>query len=829
MVKPKVLIVEDLGIDLSSLTPNLTSLGYEVMARTTSGEEALAIARCEAPTLALVGVRLGGKLTTIETAMELETAADSAIVVLSNSFDKDILRTAAQKSWGFLSAPFHQQDITVQLEQTLHASKLDKKGAEGGTDEYFRTLVEQIRDHAIFRTDITGRPTTWNEGVRNVLGFEEREFINHDITQWIFTPEDLAAGVPEHELLEAAGKGRSSDDRWMRRKDGNRIWTAGMTYGLYRADGTLTGFSKVMRDLTAWKRSQERDQFLLHLETALRPLADAYEITQTAARLLGEHLNVNRCAYADVEDDEDTFNFTGDYNRGVHSIVGRYTFTRFSSDCLRLMRCNQPFIVEDSESDPRCHAVIDSFRQTGIRAVICVPLHKAGRFAAAMAVHTTEPRLWLQNEVELLEIVAGRCWESLERARVLRNIQQLNNQLERRVEDRTREIVAFQEKLRAMATQLNLAEQRERKRLAAELHDHLQQTLALGKLKVGQGKLRVPHLHDIDDLFNEIDEVFSSALSYTRSLVADLFPPSLQGHGLEPSLKWLAGYMKQHDLDVTVIGAEEPPVLLPEDQVLLVFQSVRELLINVAKHARTGSASVSLDQRDDQLRIEVRDEGVGFDSKAGASTNDASDLSPSFGLFSIRERMRALGGTLNIVSAPGDGTSAVLQLPLGQRLSSIHPAGAGHYDTEEGPTPVPLPSPSSSSTSPHQGYQKASLRVLLADDHAMVREGLRAVLNSYTDIELVGEAQDGQEAVKLAGRYRPDVVVMDINMPTKNGIQATAEIMAQYPETAIIGLSVNTANENQMAMIQAGARTLLNKESAVDQLYAAVKREKQLD
>ena len=83
--------------------------------------------------------------------------------------------------------------------------------------------------------------------------------------------------------------------------------------------------------------------------------------------------------------------------------------------------------------------------------------------------------------------------------------------------------------------------------------------------------------------------------------------------------------------------------------------------------------------------------------------------------------------------------------------------------------------------------------------------------------------------MKLAGRYRLDVVVMDINMPTKNGIQATAEIMAQYPETAIIGLSVNTANENQMAMIQAGARTLLNKESAVDQLYAAVKREKQLD
>ena len=74
-------------------------------------------------------------------------------------------------------------------------------------------------------------------------------------------------------------------------------------------------------------------------------------------------------------------------------------------------------------------------------------------------------------------------------------------------------------------------------------------------------------------------------------------------------------------------------------------------------------------------------------------------------------------------------------------------------------------------------------------------------------------------------RHRPHVVVMDINMPIKNGIQATAEIMARYPEMAIIGLSVNTASESQTAMLQAGARALLNKESAVDQLYAAVKRE----
>jgi PAS domain S-box-containing protein len=672
MSKLKVLIVEAQGIDLSILTENLISLGYEVLASTTSGEEALDMARRERPNVAFVGTRLGGKMTRIETAMELSAVAGLAIVVLAKSFDKDLLGVAIKKSWGYLCAPFEQRDIVVQLEQTFHYCRRDKGRVEGEGEEYFRTLVEQIRDHAIFRTDTGGRPTTWNEGVRNVLGFEEREFINHDITTCIFTREDIEAGVPEHELREAAEKGRSSDDRWMRRKDGSRIWAAGMTYGLYRADGTLTGFSKVMRDLTEWKQIQERDRFLWTLENAIRPVVDAHEITQTAARLLGEHLGVNRCVYIDVGDD-------GNYTKTGNSVIAQYNFGGFNSECLRLMQSNQPFIVADTESDPHCFAVIDSFRQAAIRAVICVPLHKDGRLAAAMVVHTTQPRVWRQNEVELLETVAARCWESLERARVLRDIQELNNQLEQRVEDRTREVVAFQEKLRAMATQLNLAEQRERKRLAAELHDHLQQTLALGKMKVGQGKLRALDLNNMGDLLNEIDEVFSSALSYTRSLVADLFPPSLQSHGLRSGLKWLAGYMKQHQLDVKVMGAEGPHTLLPEDQVVLVLQSVRELLINVAKHARTGEASVSLKQQDAQLRIEVRDEGVGFDGKSDEHSTDASGLSTSFGLFSIRERMRALGGTLEILSTPGAGTTAVLLLPVGWH-SSIHPAEAISYD-----------------------------------------------------------------------------------------------------------------------------------------------------
>lgn len=112
--------------------------------------------------------------------------------------------------------------------------------------------------------------------------------------------------------------------------------------------------------------------------------------------------------------------------------------------------------------------------------------------------------------------------------------------------------------------------------------------------------------------------------------------------------------------------------------------------------------------------------------------------------------------------------------------------------------------------------------LLLVDDHAMMRKGLRSVLDAYPDIQVVGEARDGIEAVKLVGQLHPRVVLMDINMPRMNGIEATVKIKQQYPETIIIGLSVNATDKNQEAMRRAGASRLLSKEVAVDQLYTVV-------
>ncbi|HJT22381.1 MAG TPA: response regulator [Nitrospira sp.] len=387
-------------------------------------------------------------------------------------------------------------------------------------------------------------------------------------------------------------------------------------------------------------------------------------------------------------------------------------------------------------------------------------------------------------------------------------------ELERQVAIRTAELSESQDRLRALATELNLTEQRERKRLATELHDHLQQTLALGKMHLSHGKRFALGVPGCETTMQKVDDILAEALAYTRTLVAELSPPVLRDHGLALGLKWLGQYMHKHNMTVSVTVPDHPVVHLPEDQEALLYQSVRELLMNSLKHAGTGCASVSLQQHDGKLEINVSDEGRGFDlaaaAAAAAGTNLNGAMSSKFGLFAIRERMRALGGSFNIQSEPDQGTRATLMLPLGKVVGSQQMIGEAAEELRV------------NQTEKGERRKERFVRVLLVDDHAMVRQGLTSILNGYADLEVVGEADNGIEALSAVEAHRPAVIVMDINMPKMDGIEATRRIKARYPDIAIIGLSVNVGRESRQAMLQAGAAMLLTKEEAVEHLYRAI-------
>lgn len=118
----------------------------------------------------------------------------------------------------------------------------------------------------------------------------------------------------------------------------------------------------------------------------------------------------------------------------------------------------------------------------------------------------------------------------------------------------------------------------------------------------------------------------------------------------------------------------------------------------------------------------------------------------------------------------------------------------------------------------------AAIRVLLVDDESLVRRILKQILASYADMELVGEATNGEEAIAAVDRFRPDIVVMDIRMPALDGITAAREIRLKYPHVKIIGLSEYAYGYNADAMERAGASGVYQKSNAFEELYPAIKK-----
>jgi PAS domain S-box-containing protein len=142
------------------------------------------------------------------------------------------------------------------------------------SEERYRALIAQVRNYAIFAVDLHGQATTWNEGVERVLGWSREEFIGLPIEN-LFAPEDIARGLHRRELQRAAEEGSATGDQWLRRKDGSPFFATGMTSRVVDAQGHVVGFSKVLRDRTAWKLAQDERDKLLESERKARQEAEA--------------------------------------------------------------------------------------------------------------------------------------------------------------------------------------------------------------------------------------------------------------------------------------------------------------------------------------------------------------------------------------------------------------------------------------------------------------------------------------------------------------------------------------------------------------------------
>ena len=183
-------------------------------------------------------------------------------------------------------------------------------------------------------------------------------------------------------------------------------------------EGRVAGVLVTYAETTRQVRSERRLRFLDELSQATRSLDRPEDVMRVAAEMLGRHLRASRCAYAWVLEDQDTFDLIGDFNDGVPSIVGRWRFSEFGAVVHELMLRDQPYVNHDVDADPRtASGDLQAYRATRIQSVVCVPLHKQGRFVAAMTVHQAAARRWSDDEVDLVRTVVDRCWEALDRIR----------------------------------------------------------------------------------------------------------------------------------------------------------------------------------------------------------------------------------------------------------------------------------------------------------------------------------------------------------------------------------------------------------------------------
>lgn len=214
----------------------------------------------------------------------------------------------------------------------------------------------------------------------------------------------------------------------------------------------------------------------------------------------------------------------------------------------------------------------------------------------------------------------------------------------------------YLERLSALAADLTDAEDAERRRLAEELHDRVSQALAVAMMRLRAAE-RGDGTYDAAEV-EESRVLLASAICETRTITTELFPPVLHELGLAAAARWLCDETERNHGLPCVVEADSSVDRLGDEARRVAFRAIRELLMNVVKHARAGHATVTLAATAEGVEIVVADDGCGFDAEAATA-----DRSFGFGLFSIRDRLPHLGGELEIVSAPIQGTRILVRIP----------------------------------------------------------------------------------------------------------------------------------------------------------------------
>lgn len=471
------------------------------------------------------------------------------------------------------------------------------------SQERLKILFESAPD-AIYLTDLEGRFADGNRAAEELVGFAKDELIGRSLAETgLLSAEDLLKAAANLKKV-AAGEPTEPTEYAVRRKDGSHVDVEVRTFPVRIADKVLS--LGIARDVTERKKAEE----------ALRASEKKFRsIFETAANLI---TSVNEQGI--IEDCNDRVREFLGYEK--EEILGR-----------SMARIIHPDYLEKA--------------QNALKEIL------------ARGFSYNKEYKMVRKDGSLIDVSINSSAIEDEHGQYVRTLCIIDDIADRK--QAQQKLLDDREQLKSLASQLSLTEERERHRLATELHDQIGQSLVISKIKLDQ--LRKSECSaGLSEALKNVSDCLAQVIDDTRTLTFDLSNPILYNLGFEAAVaEWLTEQVQEkHGIETEFQddGQDKP---LDDDIRAILFRNVRELLINVVKHAQAHHVKVSVRRADKHICVSVEDDGVGFDP---AEVQAMAAQRAEFGLFSIRERLEQLGGHIEIESEPGRGTKITMAAPL---------------------------------------------------------------------------------------------------------------------------------------------------------------------
>jgi PAS domain S-box-containing protein len=797
--RPAILIVEDELILAKDLQCTLIDFGYDAFAIASSAEAAVRRSDERCPDLVLMDIRIKGPHDGIRTASMLKRKFSTAIIYLTAHADEAMIQRAkVTEPDGYLLKPVNVVELRTTVEIALYKHHLEKARAEKAeletqqrttimemgravreSNENFRTMIEAVKDYAIFMLGVDGRIASWNVGAERLKGYSKQEIVGQHFSRF-YTADDIAAHKPEAGLETAARLGRTEDQGWRVRKDGTLFFAHVVITAVYDSTGQLRGFAKVTQDVTARKHTESKLHETSSLLRTVLDSATGLSIIATDPSLTVKVFNVGAERLLGYASDE----ITGRTSLLLHDPEEVRVFgEELSAQIGRPIEGGDIFTVPSMHGRSREWSYVRKDRSRVVVALVVTPMQT--------------------YEGELLGYVS-----------VAQDVTQ-HKQYEESLRRATRE-----------AEQANGAKSLFLANMSHEIRTPMNAMIGLSYL-LGQTPLNSEQtglLAQINVANNLLLAVITDVLDISKIEAGELMISNVAFSPRELLNELHAIMRAQAEIKGITLGLEvahDLPGALQGDAARL-NQILTNLLSNAIKFTERGGVTLTVCVLESActvstLSFTVRDTGIGIDSAAQARLFTPfiqADESitrryggTGLGLSIINSLVKLMGGAVDFTSTVGVGSEfrVVLEFALAaaESLATKQPASVSHGER-------PL----------------SGVRALVVDDYDLNLVVTRRILEQAG--ALVWVANNGQHAFEQL-RLRPDnfdVVLMDVQMPIMDGYEATRRIRADLGlvELPIIALTAGALLSERQRATTVGMDDFIIKPFDVATLISSVMR-----